>query len=72
MDREKGERPAHKHGCPSCGEGWYCASTCLERCGCLGKPKCPHFYCNRCEGYRPEPQLEHFVQLPGVNYGQVE
>lgn len=49
MGQEMERLREHVHACPSCGErSGPCVDRCLERCGCIGKPRCPHFYCPRC------------------------
>lgn len=48
----------HRHSCPSCGErSGPCVDSCLERCGCIGKPRCMHFLCPRC---RDHAVVQHF------------
>jgi hypothetical protein len=49
----KATGPVHKHSCPTCGERWLCAKDCLKQCGCIGRPRCTHFYCVKCQPFAP-------------------
>jgi hypothetical protein len=53
----------HQHICASCGERWGCMDRCLDKCGCIGRPYCMHFYCSKC---RDHALVEHYsmVRLP--------
>jgi hypothetical protein len=44
----------HSHLCAECGDRWGCMDRCLETCGCLGRPYCPHRRCQRCRSVAGE------------------
>jgi hypothetical protein len=53
---ERGEAKTHHHRCPLCGvRSDACRGRCLEQCGCIGTPYCPHYHCERCVGYVQTP-----------------
>lgn len=52
----------HCHTCFSCGaRSGPCVDRCLDRCGCSGKPRCPHFPCTKCRDTAP---VTHYHALP--------
>lgn len=50
----------HQHSCCLCGERWWCTANCLAECGCIGKPRCPHWPCGRCKDHT---LVDHFHQV---------